>query len=435
MPQTSSFTHHQTSFYEVNSEEVQEIISRPPNWLVSWGITLLFGVMVLLGLGSWLIRYPDIITAPFALTSTDAPRAVVVRSEGKLTKLLVKDGQQVLKGQAIAYSESTADHEQILALAKEMEQLSQTVSDNRWTSIQYFPVIPYMQLGELQNDFQTFNQKLIELKSFLAGGFYLKKQKLLLDDQRDLVALEKIISEQLVLQHKDYELARDEFHRQEKLHDSKGILPPEDKREKAKLLSLEMPVKNLESLLVQNRSAQSAKQIELLELENAIQEHKVGFLQSLQTLRSRIDNWRQRYILTAPVAGKVSFSAPWQEQQHLTAGQELITVEPASGSFRGLIKIPQANIGKLRKGQTVLIKLDGFPYREYGMVEGNLTQLSNTPGKDSTYWGYVDFPDKLKTRYGNSISYRNGLKGQAEILTANRRLAERLISTIRDGGE
>jgi HlyD family secretion protein len=326
MPQTPSFPHHPTSFYEVNSEEVQEIVSRPPNWLVSWGITLLFGVMVLLGLGSWLIRSPDIITAPFTLTSIDAPRAVIVRTEGKLTKLLVKDGQQVLKGQAIAYSESTADHEQILGLAKEMEQLSQTISDNRWTSIQHFAVIPYMQLGELQNDFQTFNQKLTELKSFLAGGFYLKKQKLLVDDQQDLVALGKIISEQLVLQNKDYELAKDEFERQEKLHESEVISPLEYKREKAKLLSLEMPVKNLESSVVQNRSAQSAKQIELLELENAIQEHKVGFLQSLQTLKSKIDSWRQRYILTAPVAGKVSFSAPWQEQQHLTAGKELTTV-------------------------------------------------------------------------------------------------------------
>ncbi|MCF2491514.1 HlyD family secretion protein [Dyadobacter sp. CY347] len=422
-------------FPEVHSEEVHEIISRPPNWLVNWGITLFFVLLVMLAFGSWWIRYPDVVMAPFTLTSTDAPRTIVVRTEGKLTRLLVKDGAQVSKGQAIAYSESTAEHEQILRLADEMEKIEKTIPNRRWSSIQNFSITPYTRIGEVQNDFQTFNQKLTELKSFLAGGFYLQKQKLLIDDQNDLIAMGKIIYEQLVLQDKDYELAKDEFQVQEKLHEGKVISPMEYKREKAKLLSREMPVKNLASSIVQNRSAQTAKQKEMLELENTIQEHKTGFLQSLQTLKSSIDNWKQRYIITAPVAGKISFSAPWQEQQHLTAGQELMTVEPASSSFQGLIKIPQMNMGKLKEGQTVLIKLDGFPYREYGMVEGELSRLSVTPGKDSTYWGYIDLPNKLKTRYGRFLPYRNGLKGQAEIITADRRLAERLLSTFKNGGK
>lgn len=106
-----------------------------------------------------------------------------------------------------------------------------------------------------------------------------------------------------------------------------------------------------------------------------------------------------------------------------------------SPAQRLLAKIPQPNIGKLKEGQTVLIKLDGFPHREYGMVEGKLSQLSNSPGKDDSYWGYIELPHKLKTRYGHTLSYRNGLNGQAEIITADRRLAERLLSTIRVGGE
>lgn len=424
-----------TIFPELHSDEVHEIISRPPHWLVRWGITLFFSLTILLGLGTWWIRYPDIVTVPFTLTATDAPRRVVVRTEGKLAKLLINDNQIVAKNQPVAYSESTAAHEQIIQLGKSMEKISYAISHNHWTSIQDFSVANYTRLGEIQNDFQTFNQKLTELKSFLAGGFYLQKRKLLMDDQQDLLSMAKIISEQLVLQDKDYELANDEFLVQEKLHQNKVISPMEYKREKAKLLSREMPVKNLAASLIQNRSAQTAKQKELLELENAIQQHKSDFLQALQTLRSSIENWKQRYILTAPVAGKVSFAAPLQEQQHLTAGQELMTVEPEGSTFQGLIKIPQVNLGKLKKGQKVLIKLDGFPYHEFGMVEGELSQLSVTPGKDSTYWGYVALPHKLFTRYDHALPYRNGLKGQAEIITADKRLAQRLVATVSNGGK
>ena len=100
----------QIPFPELHSEEVDEIVSRPPNWLISWGITMFFSLMILLGLGTWWIHYPDIITVPFTLTATDAPRKIVVRMEGKLARLLVKDNQEVIKGLPVAYSESTADH-------------------------------------------------------------------------------------------------------------------------------------------------------------------------------------------------------------------------------------------------------------------------------------------------------------------------------------
>lgn len=432
MPQTSRSALHSIPFSELNSEEVQEIISRPPNWLVSWGITIFFGIMLLLALGTWQIRYPELTTVPLTLTSIDVPRAVVVRSEGKLTKLLVKDGQQVLQGEAVAYLESTADHEHVIRLTGAIEQLGQMISDNRWASVPHFKMGHEMQLGELQRDFHTFNLQFIELKSFLAGGFYLKKQQLLSIERKDLSVLGKMIAEQLALQRKDYELAKNDFEGQQKLYESGSISALQYKREKAKLLSLDISLKNLGSLIVQNHSAQIANQKELLELENSIEEHRVRFLQSLQTLKSSFDNWRRKYILTAPVTGNVSFLVPCHEQQYLSMGQELMTIEPFKSTVQGLVKIPQANFGKLKEGQTVHIKLDGFPYQEYGTVEGILGKLSRIPGKDGTYWGYVVLPNQLKTRYGHSLSYRNGLKGRAEIITADRRLAERLIATFQN---
>lgn len=423
------------AFPELHSEEVHEIISRPPHWLVRWGISLFFALLMVLVAGCWLIKYPDIIATPFTLTATDAPRTVMARVEGKLQRLLVRDGQAVQRGQLLAYTESVADHEQVLALGKDVEGFSHSIARNQWNAVNDLHVRDYTQLGEIQNDFQGFTQKLEELKTFLHGGFYLQKRKLLLDDVNDLKEMEMNLSEQLTLQKRDFDLGQDEFIVQEKLHRDKVIAPLEFKREKAKLLAREMPLKNLASALIQNRSSQTAKQKEILELDNAIAEQKNGFHQALQTLQSSVETWKQRFVLVAPVAGRISFSAPWQEQQHLTAGQELLTVEPPGSNYQGLVKIPQVNFGKLAEGQTVLIKLDGYPYREYGMVEGNLSRLSATPGRDSLYWGYVNLPYQLKTRYGRDLPYHNGLKGTAEIVTADRRLVERLVSTLRDGGK
>lgn len=398
-------------------------------------MTLFFLLVALLGIGTWILRYPDIVTTTLTLTSVDAPRMVVVRTEGKLAELIVKDGQQVHRGQYVAYSESVADHEQVLGLEKNIQQILHRLSSNDWDYVKRLNMRSFNQLGEVQNDFHTFSLKLTDLSAFLVDGLFLEKKKLLVKDQGDLQTMEANIADQLALQQADVDLAREEFFIQEKLYKNQALSLIEYKREKSKLLMREMPLKGLSSTLIQNRSAQVAKHKELLELENTIRERKINFLQSVQALLSSIQSWKSKYVLHAPIAGTVSFSAPWQEQQHLAAGEVLMTVEPVTSSYSGVLKIGQSNVGRLRVGQKVLVKLDGFPYREYGLIEGKLSQISNTPGKDSTYWGYVELPNNLQTKYGHKLPYRNGLKGQAEIITADRRLAERLIASIVDGGE
>ena len=130
-------------FNELHSEEVHEIISRPPPGLVRWGMTLLLGVVVLLGLGSWLVQYPDVVTTSCVLTSSNAPRKVVVRVEGKLARLLVEDRQAVKQGEALAYSESTADPSQVLELSAMLETLRLAAQRNDWGVIQRLSLLPY----------------------------------------------------------------------------------------------------------------------------------------------------------------------------------------------------------------------------------------------------------------------------------------------------
>lgn len=52
---------------ELRSEEVQEVMGQVPAWIVRWGITLLFLVVVALLVGSCFFKYPDVITADMTL--------------------------------------------------------------------------------------------------------------------------------------------------------------------------------------------------------------------------------------------------------------------------------------------------------------------------------------------------------------------------------
>jgi len=90
--------------------------------------------------------------------------------------------------------------------------------------------------------------------------------------------MESVALEQAELQHRDFELAKEEFNIQEKLFKDKVTPNLEYNREKAKLLGKEFPLKNLASSKIQNRTFQTSKQKELLELDNVIAMQKSSFL-------------------------------------------------------------------------------------------------------------------------------------------------------------
>ena len=62
---------------ELRSEVVQEVMGQVPAWIVRWGITLLFLVVVALLVGSCFFKYPDVITADMTLTGQHPATAVV----------------------------------------------------------------------------------------------------------------------------------------------------------------------------------------------------------------------------------------------------------------------------------------------------------------------------------------------------------------------
>ncbi|WP_406825602.1 biotin/lipoyl-binding protein [Pedobacter sp. KACC 23697] len=90
---------------EINSEEVHEIITALPSWILRWGITLVFGILGSIILLSSFINYPDVVKTSLKVNCLNAPKPVLARQTGKLTTLLVTEGQAVAAGQSLAYFE------------------------------------------------------------------------------------------------------------------------------------------------------------------------------------------------------------------------------------------------------------------------------------------------------------------------------------------
>ena len=95
---------------ELRSENVQDILTKPPHWIIQWGNTLIFIIFLIMLLMSYVIKYPEFIPAPIIVTTQSLPEKLEARINSKIDKILVKNNQQVKKDDILLVLQSTADY-------------------------------------------------------------------------------------------------------------------------------------------------------------------------------------------------------------------------------------------------------------------------------------------------------------------------------------
>ena len=93
----------QQQFFAERSELTQEIISKKPDFIEKWALSVFLTLLLLLIALTYYINYPDLITGDAIVTGYNMPKEVVSGKEGKLSALLVKNEQRVGQGEIIGW--------------------------------------------------------------------------------------------------------------------------------------------------------------------------------------------------------------------------------------------------------------------------------------------------------------------------------------------
>jgi multidrug efflux pump subunit AcrA (membrane-fusion protein) len=414
------------------SEALQEIISRKQGFLTQWALAIISAILVLLFLGTWFIKYPDIIQANATLTAADAPKEIVIRQDGKLVRIFVGNDDVVTGGQTIAWIESTASHSEVLALSGSLDSAINLLTNDKTENVSDLFSKPFYNLGEIQTSYQQFIVAWQQFNDYLVNGYYKKKKRTLSEDLDYLKRLHESLGQQRLLVEQDLDLSKETYDASDSLYRQNVISKQEIRDQKSKLVDKQISLPVIESSILTNESQQVAKQRELDDLEHQVSQQKTIFYQSLLTLKSAADEWIKKYVVRAPVNGKVAFIIPLQENQFIQAGRTIGFVNPVESRFYAQIMLLQNNFGKLDTGQRVQLRFEAYPYQEFGFVEGKLHYISKVPS-DSGFLATIELPNGLVTNYKRTIQFRSGLKSQAMIITRNTRLIQRLYYNIIKG--
>ncbi len=136
----------------LREENVQEILTAVPHWMIRWGNTLFGSLIFLLIVLAWWIKYPDKVETR-AMVVNKFPAQMLFVAEGEeLAEVLVNPGDKVAEGEVVAVRHNRASFTDVLLL----QSILDTVSVNSKGLTFPFHVLPTLALGDLQVPFAQF---------------------------------------------------------------------------------------------------------------------------------------------------------------------------------------------------------------------------------------------------------------------------------------
>ena len=420
---------------ELRSEELHEVMGRIPPWILRQGITVLFIIIIVIMIGSYFFKYPDVIQSEMTLTGRYPVAQVVSRASGKISILFTVDGQIVKKNTKLAVIENPASTDDVLFL-RQLLTLHKSDPDRILSIIKKNETEgKKLSLGDVQSFYTTFLNILNEYDNYYSLNYYSKKientQKQIdkyrtyyINQQRQ----QKVVENQHMLAEQQY--ARDSV-----LY-KQGVISSSDyDNATASLLqnrySLESGYASLENLLIQIGEMEN----NLLDMELQ-QSEKISVLMhnfhtATEQLTNAISGWELNYCLTAPIEGKVTFTKYWNENQFIQSGENAFTIVPnEEDELIGKALLPIVRSGKVKAGQRVIIRFLNYPDQEFGIVDGIVNSISLVP-TDNNYLVEIALPNGLKTNYKKNLPLTHEMKATAEIVTENLSLLERFLMPVK----
>ena len=418
---------------EKKSEEVQDIIDRMPTRWSAWVALIIFVLMAVVIILSFIIKYPDTVSGQISISANKAPVRLVANSAGRL-HLLKENRTKVIKGDVIGYIESGADYYDVCRINV---LLGKDLSPN--LSL-YLPT--HLKLGELSADYNNFVLAYKQYDMLRKTTSYKNMRTLLYKQISVAKNLAENIDVELELNDKSLKNISERFSK-DSILSLDGAISEEDLKSKhnSYLSALQNKV-NMKSSHLSKLAEIDQNEIEISKINvtesEGIKKSYMDLLAKRNVLKDNLARWYETYVVKSPISGKIEYLGFWRENVFVTSAKELFSIIPHKSTPIGEVYIPVSGAGKVRVGQDVNVKISDFPYNEYGYVKGRvktISEISNkfqtNDGMVETYLVLVEFPEGLITNFGKKLAVNFEAKGVANVVTKPKHLIQRLFDNLR----
>jgi multidrug resistance efflux pump len=412
-----------------------EFIGRTSRRFLSFGNGLSLVTLLCLLIFGFFVSFNQTIQAEALITSNPPPVTLLSRIDGNIKNIYIASGDKVEKGDILAVLESSGNFKDIIYLDSILS-LDQGIKLNIDKLLTYYPTS--LKLGPtIQTAYTVYVESY--LSHILLTSLDIEQGNINSLEERKNSTYNQISSKRQQLENDIAKLKSGEkdLERYTTLYNKGVLADSEIDIEKRKYLDLmsqkSKSQEELESLRIslsdisnQSKSSQSS-----LTKSNVMSLSKVQL--ERQKLISEISFWKEQYLFSSPIKGKVSTYDSWHNNQEVKEGENILTIVPVhNGNIFAKCKVAVNNTGSLKKGQKVLIHIDNYPYAEWGALIGRVKTVSDVPKLGENPYYLVDVElDNLDTNFDKTLEFRQNMNGKAYILLNELSLFQRVVYNLR----
>jgi len=413
-----------------------EVLERPPS-RVARGFALAI-VAICAAVLAWAVLFElDIIaSAPGKIVINQRTKTVQAQDQGEVARILVRDGQRVRAGDVLvelnpvtAQAEAKRISLQSAASALEIARLEALLSDDPERAF-----APSAEMDEAK--IALARQHLLSDHAERADRLRAVAARLVESRAKQLAAERNAEETQSLLANvrRRYEMRR-------QLGDKELV-------SKAQVLETERELLERERELSQQRSSLELARAEeeTLRREAARQDsewRRALMARLAEERRKQLDLGQElikaseqarRQTIAAPEGGVVQQLAVTTLGSVVKAGQDVLVIVPPPEGLEADVTLFNKDVGFVRPGQAVAVKVDSFPYTKFGTIRGEVVHVSQDAVQDEKL-GLV-YPTKLKLGAqtvaveGRTVALSAGMTITAEVRTGSRRVIDYLLGPL-----
>lgn len=210
----------------------------------------------------------------------------------------------------------------------------------------------------------------------------------------------------------------------------------------------EQDLKTQEHVIARERAniAQSERRVAQLRSDNArqLRNERAEVADRLEKLTQELAKQTHRHELLelkAPQDGRVKDLATHTAGTVVQPGTILMTLVPEGESLRAEVWLSNADVGFVREGQPVKLKLSAFQFQKYGMVDGEVEHVAADAAEAGASPAERENPQmayrtsvklRQQTLIADGLPYRlaAGMQVSAEVKLGERTILEYLLSPV-----
>ena len=201
--------------------------------------------------------------------------------------------------------------------------------------------------------------------------------------------------------------------------------------QRMQLLQQKNRVEQLQSEIAQARANLQEVQAQLLKMK----QESLRELADLERQLVEVKDTQDKEVLKAPLDGVVFGLVPSSPGYAAASGETLVKVVPG-GVLEAKVYVTNRDVGFLKKGMAAQVRIDAFPYTQFGSIPGALKSVGTLPIQPDEQNPMPRFPAYIRldrdyvTRDNNRFAVSAGQSVQANLVLRDKRVISLLTDAV-----